>query len=224
MATVTWSCFGIGRRVARLASTHLMATTVAAGLLAGGSSAPHAVTTGHSPAEVAMSGQATLAPLAAHPGSWSVGVLVMLLACKGLAYALCLGTFRRPVFPAILIGAVFGVLANALLPSIGTLAGLAIGMAAGVAVTGFADHQRSSRDPPAGRCRGPPDAGRDPGGRHRTRRGSDALQLAWPLQPERSRNLTVRGPDPTLEVRTARLPAHVRRTRARSWFLSAARR
>jgi H+/Cl- antiporter ClcA len=138
VAVATWSCFGIGRRIARLASTHLMATTVAAGLLAGCSAALYAVTTGHSPAEVALSGQATLAPLAAHPGSWSVGALVMLLVCKGLAYALCLGTFRGgPIFPAILIGAVFGVLADALFPGIGTVAGLAIGMAAGVAVTGL---------------------------------------------------------------------------------------
>jgi len=60
----------------------------------------------------------------------------MLLLCKALAYALCLGVFRGgPVFPAVFLGAAFGVLASSLVPSIGLLPGLAIGMAAGVAVT-----------------------------------------------------------------------------------------
>ena len=62
----------------------------------------------------------------------------MLLVTKSIAYALCIGVFRGgPVFPAIFIGAVFGTLGVAVLPGIGAVPGLAIGMAAGVAVTGL---------------------------------------------------------------------------------------
>ena len=42
-----------------------------------------------------------------------------------------------PVFPAILLGACVGVLAADLLPGLGLLAALAIGMGAGMAVTGL---------------------------------------------------------------------------------------
>ncbi|MGH8827451.1 MAG: chloride channel protein [Jiangellaceae bacterium] len=134
VAVATWGVFVIGRRTASLASSRTMATTVVVGLLAGCSAAVYAVVTGHSPAEVALSGQATLATLATHPGEWSAGALALLLVCKGLAYAVCLGAFRGgPVFPAVFLGAAFGVLASMLVPSIGTVPGLAIGMAAGVA-------------------------------------------------------------------------------------------
>lgn len=136
VAVATWGIFVVGRKTASLASSRTMVTTVVVGLLAGCSATVYAVVTGHSSAEVALSGQATLATLATDPGGWSTGALVMLLACKGLAYALCLGVFRGgPVFPAIFLGAAFGVLASTLVPSIGTVPGLAIGMAAGVAVT-----------------------------------------------------------------------------------------
>ncbi len=83
-----------------------------------------------------MSGQATLIPLATDPSEWTTAALVMLLICKGLAYAVCLGAFRGgPVFPALMLGATFGVLGSTLVPSIGTVTGVSIGMAAGVAVT-----------------------------------------------------------------------------------------
>ena len=83
-----------------------------------------------------MSGQATLATLGSHPERWTTNALVLLLICKGIAYAVCLGAFRGgPAFPAIFLGGAFGILASTLLPGVGTVAGLAIGMAAGVAVT-----------------------------------------------------------------------------------------
>jgi H+/Cl- antiporter ClcA len=136
IAASTWLVFEIGKRTAKLAESRLMTTTIAAGLFTGCCAAVYSLVTGHSPAEVAMSGQATLVPLATDPGEWSTAALVMLLLCKGLAYAVCLGTFRGgPVFPALMLGATFGVLASALVPSIGTVTGVAIGMAAGVAVT-----------------------------------------------------------------------------------------
>jgi H+/Cl- antiporter ClcA len=136
VAVITWGVFVVGRRTAHLASSHLLTITVAAGLVAGCSAALYAIVTDHSPDEVALSGQATLSVLAAHPESWSTGALWMLLICKCLAYAVCIGVFRGgPVFPAIFVGAVVGLLAIAILPNLQTVPGLAIGMAAGVAVT-----------------------------------------------------------------------------------------
>ncbi|WP_235921735.1 chloride channel protein [Lentzea tibetensis] len=136
VAVTTWAIFAVGRRTARLAASRTMVITVAAGLLAGCSAALYAVITDHSPADVALSGQATLPTLATQPGQWSAGALVALLVCKGLAYAVCLGTFRGgPVFPAVFLGAAFGLLASTWLPGIETVPGLAIGMAAGAAVT-----------------------------------------------------------------------------------------
>jgi hypothetical protein len=138
IACLTWCVFVVGRRTADLAGRHLLATTIGAGLLAGCSAAVYSVVTGHSPDEVALSGQATLTTLAAHPEAWSTGALVMLVVTKMIAYALCIGVFRGgPVFPAIFVGAVSGTLAGVVLPGLGTIPGLAIGMAAGVAVIGM---------------------------------------------------------------------------------------
>ncbi len=138
IAALMSAVFVLGRRTARLVASHLMATTVGAGVLAGASACLYALLTGHSPAEVAMSGQAVLPALATDPAAWSTGALLALVACKAFAYALCLGAFRGgAIFPAIMIGAAIGVLASTVVPGISTLPGLAIGMAAGVAVTGL---------------------------------------------------------------------------------------
>ncbi len=134
----TWALFAVGRGTARLATSHTVRTTIGAGLVAGVSACVYALVTGHTPADVAMSGQVTLVALAADPEAWSTGALVALILCKGAAYAVCLGTFRGgPVFPAICLGAASGILVASLVPGLTFLPGLAIGMAAGVAVIGL---------------------------------------------------------------------------------------
>jgi H+/Cl- antiporter ClcA len=138
VGVLTWLVFLLGRRTAALARERVFAVTVGAGLLAGCSAAAYALVTDHSSAEVALSGQATLSALATDPGAWSTGALLALLLCKGLAYALSIGVFRGgPVFPAIFLGAAIGVVASTWLPHLGLVPALAIGMAAGVAVTGL---------------------------------------------------------------------------------------
>lgn len=138
VAAGTWLVHGAGRRTARLAQSHLMSATVGAGLVAGAAACAYALMTGRSSAEVALSGQATLPELAGDPAAWSVGALIALLAFKAVAYAVCLGTFRGgPVFPALFLGAAFGVLAAQVLPGLTLLPALAIGMSAGMAVTGL---------------------------------------------------------------------------------------
>ena len=138
IAVVTWSVQDVGRRTARLAASRVLPVTVGAGVVAGLSACVYTVTTGHSPVEVALSGQATLPTLATDPGAWSTGALVGLVLCKSVAYAVCLGTFRGgPVFPAIFLGAALGVLADTVLPGMTLLPALAIGLAAGTATLGM---------------------------------------------------------------------------------------
>ena len=77
VALLTWCVFAVGRRTAQLAGTHLLATTIGAGLLAGCSAAVYSVVTGHSPEEVALSGQATLSTLSTHPEALGRPVAVL---------------------------------------------------------------------------------------------------------------------------------------------------
>ncbi|MFJ6572266.1 chloride channel protein [Streptomyces sp. NPDC091292] len=90
----------------------------------------YAVTTGRSPAEAALSGQTALAELAKDPRSWPVGALIAVLAFKGAAYALCLGSLRGgPIFPSLFLGGAAGALL-APLPGYGVVPAMAAGMAA----------------------------------------------------------------------------------------------
>lgn len=136
IAVVTWLIYAGGHRVAARAAQRPLSTTIAAGVLAGCCAGLYTVLTDHSPAEVAMSGQATLAQLGADPRNWTATALLLLVVLKGLAYAVCIGTFRGgPVFPALFLGGAMGVLVSMWIPGVDSVAGLAIGMAAGIAVT-----------------------------------------------------------------------------------------
>ena len=56
-----------------------------------------------------FSGESQLGPLITHAASYGAGALVLLLACKGLAYGVSLGSFRGgPVFPGMFLGAASG--------------------------------------------------------------------------------------------------------------------
>ncbi|WP_419993307.1 chloride channel protein [Streptomyces boninensis] len=106
------------------------ARTVACAVAAGCCIAAYALITGRSAEEAALSGQATLAALAGQPHAWSVAALVALVACKWLAWSICLGSMRGgPIFPALLLGAAIGI-AGAGLPGLGATPALALGLAA----------------------------------------------------------------------------------------------
>ena len=116
-----------------------MAATVGAGLLVGGAACAYALLTGHSPAEVALSGQATLPVLATDPAAWSTGALVALVVCKALAYARVAGRLpRRTGLPRGLARRRLSASSPARwLQGSTLLPALAIGMAAGAAVIGL---------------------------------------------------------------------------------------
>jgi len=83
--------------------------------------------------QVLFSGQDAIGPLIANAGTWSLGALLALIACKGLAYALALGSFRGgPVFPALFLAAAAG-LAVAGLPGFSTTPAVAVAMGAAMA-------------------------------------------------------------------------------------------
>ena len=65
--------------------------------------------------QVLFSGQEAISPLAANAATFSTGALLAVIGCKGLAYAISLGTFRGgPVFPALYLGTAVGLLVDGL--------------------------------------------------------------------------------------------------------------
>ncbi|OKK19444.1 chloride channel core [Streptomyces sp. CB00455] len=123
----------VGRRVAAFVSGGVLPRTVLCALGAAACAAVYALITGRPPADVALSGQATLGELAADPHAWGVGALIAVLILKTTAYALCLGSLRGgAIFPAVFLGAAAGVLL-APLPGLGAVPAMAAGMAASTA-------------------------------------------------------------------------------------------
>ncbi len=86
--------------------------------------------TGRSSADVLFSGQDQLPGLIEGAQSWTVGALLMLVICKGVAYSLSLSSFRGgPIFPSMFIGAAGGI-ALSHLPGLPMIAGVAMGIGA----------------------------------------------------------------------------------------------
>jgi H+/Cl- antiporter ClcA len=104
------------RRLALLLRPHverrLLLLTPLVGLAIAGLAIIYANGSGHSSSDVLFSGQDALGPLVAQSAGYSVGALLLLIACKGLAYGLSLSSFRGgPVFPAMFLGTVGGIAA-----------------------------------------------------------------------------------------------------------------
>lgn len=105
-------------------------TLVVAGLLVGGLAVGFRAITDRPVDLVLFSGQSELPDIVAEG---SAGVLVVLVAAKGLAYALSLGAGFRggPVFPAIALGVAGAIAAANVLPGLETTPAVAAGIAAG---------------------------------------------------------------------------------------------
>jgi len=108
----------------------LLLLTPLAGLAIAGLAIAFAEATGKPSSSVLFSGQTALTPLLEHAASYTVGTLVLLIVCKGLAYAISLSSFRGgPTFPGMFIGAAGGI-ALSHLPGLPMIAGAAIGVGA----------------------------------------------------------------------------------------------
>jgi H+/Cl- antiporter ClcA len=108
----------------------LLLATPLVGVAVGTLAIVYAQASGHNFSEVLFSGQNALGPLISNSASYSAGALVLLVACKGLAYGASLAGFRGgPVFPAMFLGAAGGI-ALSHLPGLPLVPGVAMGIGA----------------------------------------------------------------------------------------------
>jgi len=108
----------------------ILIATPAVGVVIAGLAVLFSQVTGKSTRYVLFSGQNELSPLFAHRASFGVAALLLLLACKGLAYSVSLAAFRGgPVFPSIYLGAALGLLV-AHVPQLPAVAAMAMGIGA----------------------------------------------------------------------------------------------
>jgi hypothetical protein len=127
----------IGTGIRRLAlalrphvERRLLLATPLVGLAIGALAVVYAQASGHSVSEVLFSGQDAIGPLISQGAAYSVGALLLLVACKGLAYSASLASFRGgPVFPAMFLGAAGGI-ALSHLPGLPLVPGVAMGIGA----------------------------------------------------------------------------------------------
>ena len=107
--------FVLARRVRRIAEPHRMLVLPLAGLVIGGLAVGFSELTDKGFEEVLFSGQDAVGGLVADSDSWSLSALALLIAFKGLAFAVSLGGFRGgPVFPALFLGTAAGLMAGQL--------------------------------------------------------------------------------------------------------------
>jgi len=130
IATIVVAIRHLAHGVARQSVAGPVRVLVAAGLGVGVLAVVFRAVTDEPVDLVLFSGQAELPAVVAEG---SAGVLFLLVAAKGLAYALSLGAGFRggPVFPAIAIGVAAAVAAADVLPGLNTTPAIAAGIAAG---------------------------------------------------------------------------------------------
>jgi hypothetical protein len=118
----------LGRTLERQVDRAELVARPAAGLVIALLAIGYAAGTGRSYSEVLFSGQTALGPLLQQGAGYSMSALLLLIACKGLAYGVSLSAFRGgPAFPSMLIGAVGGV-------ALSHLAGLSLVPAAAMGI------------------------------------------------------------------------------------------
>jgi chloride channel protein, CIC family len=129
-ALLGWLIRTLGLRLRPIVHLNRVLVTAALGLLIGLTAMAYQLISGHSFTEVLFSGQDALPGLVEHATEYSLGVLVLLIVCKALAYGLSLSAFRGgPVFPSMFIGAAVGIAASGL-PGMNLAASIGMGVGA----------------------------------------------------------------------------------------------
>jgi chloride channel protein, CIC family len=138
IALGTLLIFRLAKQVVPRVSSRPLLLLPAAGLAVAGLAIAFQEAANKSATEVLFSGQEALPTLVGQAGAWSLSALALLIAFKGLAYAISLGGFRGgPVFPAMFLGAAAGLMA-AQLPGFEATPAVAVGIGAAiVAVLGL---------------------------------------------------------------------------------------
>jgi len=120
----------LGRLLHPYAERRTLLAVPLAGLVVAGLAIAYAEGTGKASSDVLFSGQSALPHLIQHSADYTVGALLLLMVCKGLAYGVSLASFRGgPIFPAMFIGAAGGI-AMSHLPGLPVVAGVAMGIGA----------------------------------------------------------------------------------------------
>jgi H+/Cl- antiporter ClcA len=110
-----WLIRSVALRLRPIVHINRVLVTAALGLLIGLIAMTYQLISGRSFKDVLFSGQDALPELVGHATEYSVGLMILVILCKGLAYALSLSAFRGgPVFPSIFLGAAIGIAMSAL--------------------------------------------------------------------------------------------------------------
>ena len=95
----------LGREVERVVAPRVFVALPIAGLLVAGLAIAFSQLTDKASHEVLFSGQDDLESLVTSASAWSLGALALLIALKGIAWSISLGSFRGgPTFPAMFLG------------------------------------------------------------------------------------------------------------------------
>ena len=129
-ALLAWAVRSLGLVMRPVVHLNRVLVTTALGAVIGVSAMAYQLVSGHSFTQVLFSGQDALPGLVEHAADYSVGALVLLAACKMLAYGLSLSAFRGgPVFPAMFVGATVGIALSGL-PGLSMAPAIAAGIGA----------------------------------------------------------------------------------------------
>lgn len=132
VAVATFAIFRLARETHGVAVRKPFLLLPVVGLAVSGLAIGFSEAADKSVSDVLFSGQDAVGGLVANPGAWSLGALALLIACKGIAYGLSLGSFRGgPAFPAIFLGAAGGLMA-AQLPGFSVTPAVTVGIGAAV--------------------------------------------------------------------------------------------
>jgi H+/Cl- antiporter ClcA len=132
IAVGTLLIFRLAKEVVPVVGSRPLLLLPAGGIAVAGLAIAFSEATGKGVSQVLFSGEEALTPLVGDPGAWSLSALALVIAFKGLAYAISLGSFRGgPVFPALFLGSAAGLMA-AHLPGFETTPAVAVGMGAAV--------------------------------------------------------------------------------------------
>jgi chloride channel protein, CIC family len=131
-AIVVFAVFHLAKMTKRIVAACPFVLVPTAALLVGGLAILFAQVSGKSAAVILFSGEQAMADVLEQSGTVSLGLLVLLLGCKAVAWAISMGAARGgPTFPAIFLGLVGGLLAShipsvAQAPAIAVLVGAAV--------------------------------------------------------------------------------------------------
>jgi H+/Cl- antiporter ClcA len=129
-AVFAWLIRSGALRLRPIVHINRVLVTTGLGLLIGLTAMAYQLIAGRSFTQVLFSGQDALPELVQDAADYSLGVIVLLIVCKAIAYALSLSAFRGgPVFPSMFVGAALGIAASGL-PGMDLAAGIATGIGA----------------------------------------------------------------------------------------------